>query len=135
MNSKKEFIQQFVDEFELSFDIDKFNIESFDEPFFTSVFITFKENWAFRMFFVMKTYTSDEYENIELKIYNLPVYNFSKKKMAKMTQEEIFTLRERFITFVLFTEQFKLNKEIEKIEQKINDIYSMARSPILKGLK
>lgn len=135
MKLKKKFIELFVDEFELSFDINKFNVESFDEPFFTSVFITFKENWAFRMFFVMKTYTSDEYQNVTLKIYNLPVYNFSKKKMAKMSQEEIYTLRERFITFVLFTEQFKLNKEIEDIEQRLSEIYDLARSPILKGLK
>lgn len=128
------YIIDFVDEYELDFNIEEFNIESYEKPFIASVFITFYQDWAFRLFFTIKTAVANG-DGFKFEPFNKPVYNFSKKKLMKMNMEEIYTVREKFIKFVLLTEQIKLDKQILNIEEQLESVAFLARSPILKGLK
>lgn len=92
---------------------------------FQSVFIDFKEDWAFRVFATsvklepFEDYDDDKNfiasgERLKQTKYNL--FNFLKKMVSRSYQEEIYAVRADFISFVIAWNQLRLIRDLEHTE-------------------
>ena len=92
---------------------------------FQSVFIDFKEDWAFRVFATsvqleaFEDYDDDKNfiasgERLKQRKYNL--FNFLKKMVSHSSQEEIYAIRKDFMCFVILWNQMRLIRDLEHAE-------------------
>jgi hypothetical protein len=110
---------------------------------FQSVFIDFKEDWAFRVFATSVKLEAfedfDDNENIiasgeKLKQSKYNLFNFLKKMVSRSYQEEIYAVREDFICFVIAWNQLRLIRDLEHTENALMLSGKTARDQFLEKL-
>lgn len=135
IDSKISYLSYFIEKYDISFDVDTFNVESYEKPFTTTTFITFLDNWSFRLFAIDKRYEVDENEKLKPISYNRQLYHLQQRQIAKLKMSEIYEIREECIKFALFSEQIKLYREYQKIESMSENVADLAKISHLKTLK
>lgn len=122
LERNKKFIESIVSKYQLKYSFG-------DLVFMNTVYVNFEqeaEKWGFRVFGIiiekgMKE-VLDEFGNPMMITVSLPqkkvnVFNFLKKSIDKVkNQDEVFKIREDFITFTYYLQQIKNIEELEKNE-------------------
>ncbi len=97
----------------------------------SSIHINFSE-WTFRLFGSIREKVEDE----SPKFKQVAIYHYSIKMVNKAyQQEEIYKVREDFIKFTLCFNQVKSIKEIEVIEDQMENTAGLAKVSTIKTLK